>query len=91
MKEAGVLITMPWDGGEIHEPTVQCVHCGAHHVVEAAFKRAVLGQLGFCAKCNGITCGEKCQKCVPAEKQLEVMEGTVDLTDVSVGVLWPIT
>lgn len=36
-------------------------------------------------KCNGPVCGVHCQECVPMEKMLEIMEGTVDPTSVSVG------
>lgn len=75
-KADGEVITMPWDSDKaIHEKTVQCVHCGAHHHIKNAFEQATLGKLGFCARCNGITCGrELCEACVPQEQQLENME-----------------
>ena len=81
-KSDGELITQPWDSDRARtEKTVQCVHCGAHHVVKEAFERAVLGKLGFCARCNGITCGKDlCNECVPMEQQLENMEaGRLDV------------
>ena len=85
VKESGVLIETPWDGGrQIHEPTVACVHCGAHHVVYQAFERAILGKLGFCSRCNGITCGKKCQTCVPAEKWLDRKDSNADPASISV-------
>ncbi len=80
---SGILITTPDDGArESQVDTVQCVHCGRHHVYEAAVLAAIKGGLGFCAKCNGITCGEMCQECVPAEQQLENMEKFPELAGV---------
>ena len=75
----GELITMPWDSDKAkREKTVQCVHCGAHHLIKEAFERAILGTLGFCSRCNGITCGRAiCEPCVPQEQQLENMESGV--------------
>ena len=82
-KADGELHTMPWDSDKAKvEKTVQCVHCGAHHVVKEAFERAILGTLGFCSRCKGITCGRAmCEVCVPAEQQLENMEaGRLDVS-----------
>jgi hypothetical protein len=71
----GTLITTPGDGGkETQLDTVQCVHCGRHWIFQRAVLEAIKGGLGFCARCNGITCGESCQSCVPQEQQLENME-----------------
>jgi hypothetical protein len=39
-----------------------------------AVLEAIEGGLGFCTRCNGITCGKKCQKCIPEELLLENME-----------------
>lgn len=75
----GELITMPWDSDRAKiEKTIQCVHCGAHHVIKEAFERACQGKLGFCARCNGPTCGRAiCEPCVPQEQQLENMEAGI--------------
>lgn len=79
-KEAGVLITLPWESDRARrEKTVQCCHCGRHHVIRHAFERAVLGRLGYCARCDGITCGVTCQECVPQEKWLDYWERGIDL------------
>jgi len=74
-KPNGLIITTPWDGGpETQQDTVQCVHCGQHWVWEKAILSAIQGGLGFCTRCNGITCGDACQACVPQEQQLENIE-----------------
>ena len=81
-KADGELVTLPWDSDRATtEKTVQCVHCGAHHVIKDAFVQASLGKLGFCGRCNGITCGRsECEACVPIEQQLENMEaGRLDI------------
>lgn len=81
-KADGELFDIPWESDRATtEKTVQCVHCGAHHVIKNAFKRATEGKLGFCARCNGITCGRAiCEPCVPQEQQLENMEaGRLDV------------
>lgn len=72
LKPSGVLIEQGLDGGgEKHQDTVQCSHCGRHWV----FKKGSKKKRGFCLLCNGITCGNKrCQKCIPQEKQLEALE-----------------
>lgn len=74
-KPSGVLITTPEEGGpEVQVDTVQCVHCGRHWVWERAVLEAMKGELGFCQRCGGITCGAACQACVPQEQQLENIE-----------------
>ena len=79
-REAGLLISTDIDSGvETESQTVQCVHCGRHWLYTRAVLEAIKGGLGFCARCDGITCGEKCQKCVPAEQQLENMEAGRDI------------
>lgn len=71
----GTLITTPLDGGrETQLDTVQCCHCGRHWVYEKAVLEAIQGGLGFCRRCNQITCGQMCQECVPQEQQLENLE-----------------
>ena len=74
-KPAGTLIgTMPEHDYVKQTDTVCCVHCGAHWLWERAVIEAVAGGLGFCARCNGITCGKGCQTCVPMEQMLTNME-----------------
>lgn len=51
-------------------PTKQCVHCGLHWVVQPGSGKT----RGFCMNCNGPVCGEKCQECIPNERQLEARE-----------------
>jgi hypothetical protein len=71
----GLLITTPDDGSpEQQLDTVQCVHCGRHWVYTRAVLEAIRGGLGFCQRCNGITCGQACQACVPQEQQLDNIE-----------------
>jgi hypothetical protein len=75
LRPAGVLITTPDDGGpEQQVDTVQCCHCGRHWIYAQAVIKAIEGGLGYCAKCNGITCGKRCQKCVPQELLMENLE-----------------
>lgn len=75
LRPAGTIITTPDDGSlETQLDTVQCVHCSRHWVFQRAVLEAIKGGLGFCARCNGITCGEACQACVHKEQQLENME-----------------
>ena len=54
--------------------TVQCVHCGRHWIWDRAILEALKGDLGFCQRCNGITCGKECQACVPQEQMLDNIE-----------------
>jgi len=77
LRPAGVLITIPDDGSlETQQDTLQCVHCFRHWVLPrvAALAAAIRGEFGFCARCNGITCGKKCQECVHKEQWLENVE-----------------
>lgn len=75
LRPDGLLITTPDDGSqETQTDTVQCVHCGRHWVYTRAVLEAIKGGLGFCTRCNGITCGEACHECVPQEQQLENLE-----------------
>jgi hypothetical protein len=48
---------------------MQCVHCGAHWVVEHYSGRV----RGWCTTCKGPTCGKKlcCKFCYPTEKQMD--------------------
>lgn len=82
---------------EIHDPdakrivsgeTLQCVHCGAHWVIQPGSGKI----RGFCLRCNGPICGPGCAACVPIERQLELMEdaaaGKPDTKPVSVPVIW---
>ncbi len=84
MQEAGVIIVS--DPGSdkvlVESPTLQCVHCQKHWV-----PRPGSGNVrGFCMRCNGPVCGLKCAECIPAEKQLEIMEGACDPTAITVAV-----
>lgn len=73
-KADGHIIDMDMGNREVAD-TVQCCHCGKHHVVKDAILRASLGGMGFCAQCNHVTCGTvECQPCVPQEVQLENRE-----------------
>lgn len=48
--------------------TLQCVHCGRHWTIVPGSGRV----RGFCGRCNGPTCGPRCDgKCVPEELMLE--------------------
>ena len=53
--------------------TVMCVHCQMHWIIKpgSGISR------GFCANCNGLTCGKrKCEtECMPWEKAMEILEG----------------
>ena len=71
LKPAGhVFITDP-SGGVHSGDTVQCVHCAKHW----QFKPGSGKTRGFCARCNGITCGSTaCDTCVPAEQRLDNAE-----------------
>lgn len=65
----------PNSGKVVYEAaTLRCVHCGGHWVPQPGSGRV----RGFCARCNGPFCGPGCQKCVPAEQQLENMEAGID-------------
>ena len=83
LKPAGyVSITFP--EGIVEHDTVQCVHCGMHWHVDPLTAKG----RGFCFACNGPICGKLCLKCVPIEKDLDIMEGKRTGTEVSVPVLW---
>jgi len=73
MREAGTLIISdPGSDRPILETkTLQCVHCGRHWVPRpgSGITR------GYCLRCNGPVCGPGCAECVPAEQQLENIEG----------------
>ena len=75
-KAAGTLIgTMPEHDYVKETETVMCCHCGAHWLWERAVIEAVGGELGFCSRCNGITCPrQSCQACVPTDQMLKNME-----------------
>lgn len=52
--------------------TLQCGHCGCHYPVDpgSGIRR------GFCTSCMRPTCGHPaCDKCVPYEKQLDLLDG----------------
>lgn len=76
MQADGELWTFPVDSDEVFsEKTVQCCHCGKHIIIRDAFAQAIKGKLGYCGRCNHITCGSpECQNCVPQEQQIENIE-----------------
>ena len=72
MRHAGeITICDPGSDKPILEAaTLRCVHCGAHWQV-----RPGSGKIrGFCMRCNGPVCSEKCAECIPTEQQLQNME-----------------
>lgn len=74
-QRCGVIISTPIDGGPpSHTDLVQCIHCQRVWLWQPGSGR----KRGFCTNCNGITCGcKRCDTCVHAEKQLELMEAGV--------------
>ena len=85
LHRAGYVIAFG-ENGIVESDTLMCVHCGRHWQVKPGS-----GTIrGFCGKCNGPTCGEKCKTCVPLEAKFEIVEGTRNPTAVSVNVpqLW---
>jgi hypothetical protein len=72
MRESGLIIVSDpaADRPQAEIPTVQCVHCGGHFVVEPGSGKT----RGFCTRCRGPVCGPKCAACVPAEQLLENIE-----------------
>lgn len=71
MREDGlIIITDCGHDGVIHQPTIQCRHCGCHWVPQPGSGNV----RGFCARCNGPVCGPKCAACVPVEVMLENLE-----------------
>lgn len=68
MREAGVVIVSDVDSDKvIQSPTMQCVHCGRHWVVQPGSGR----KRGTCLRCNGPICGPCCAVCVPTEQRLK--------------------
>lgn len=85
----GMMVDPGSDVPLLEEPSTQCVHCGGHFPLpsfgsDPKSKKLRVGR-GFCTNCNGFVCGEKCIDCVPWEKRLEIDEGTLNPTAVSVG------
>lgn len=72
------------DGPTVRGEMQRCVHCSAHFPIQPGSGKI----RGFCYRCNGMICGPGCVDCVPAEAQLEIMEGTRNPSSVSVGVIW---
>ncbi len=67
-------ISGPLLPGQLPEgDTVMCVHCQKHWAIKpgSGISR------GFCANCNGLTCGKKkCEtECIHFEKAIEIQEG----------------
>ncbi len=62
--------TLP--GGQVFEAdTLQCVHCQAIWQIKPGSGNV----RGYCLKCNGPVCSERCAKhCVPSEQLLENIE-----------------
>ena len=73
-----LLITIPDDGArESQQDCWNCVHCGRSHVITDNSPTGLIKlsrTMGFCMRCNGPTCGELCQECVPMEAQLDNLE-----------------
>lgn len=68
MKEAGIIITEPYDSDKkTTRPTFQCTHCGRHFEVIKGSGR----KRGWCLNCNGPTCSAKCENCVHRRQLLE--------------------
>jgi len=64
-------VTSPEGKIERGGQTLTCVHCGRMWEVEPGSGQ----RRGWCFRCNGATCGSKeCQRCLPFERQLEIME-----------------
>jgi len=72
MRPAGhIVIGDPGSDRVIERDTLQCVHCGAHFVIQPGSGN----RRGFCLCCNGPTCGRpECDVCVPTEQKLENIE-----------------
>lgn len=70
-KPGGYLVIVDPDAPKIIEAdTVQCCHCGAIWKVQPGSGKV----RGFCAECNGVTCGPNCPSKVPVEQWLENSE-----------------
>ena len=70
LRPAGYAVTTDPETKIVEEDTLQCVHCGCHWQVKPGSGIV----RGFCGRCNGPICGEKCLECVPIERGLENME-----------------
>lgn len=68
----GVLISTPHDSDKkVEQSTVQCVHCLRVWLWQPGSGRV----RGWCARCNGLTCGPGCGAvCVHFEQLLENLE-----------------
>ena len=70
-KANGYAIWSHPDGKIEEKDTMQCVHCGAHWMVEPGSGN----KRGWCKRCNGPICGSlTCLECVPFEKFLDAIE-----------------
>lgn len=69
--------------------TIQCGHCGCHWVPQPGSGKV----RGICGKCHQPVCSRECgERCIPQEKLMEIIEGTVNPTAVSVsrgGIILP--
>lgn len=67
-KDSGAIVI---DGQHVSS-TLQCVHCGSHHMVRVGSKV----RRGFCTRCNGFVCGQfSCMvACIPFEAKIEYEE-----------------
>ena len=81
-KPNGYVIINDPEGLDVEYDTIRCVHCSAHYPHGSTQQLAG----GWCGNCQGWICGKKCMECVPVEKWLDIQEGTVDPTAVSVPV-----
>ena len=72
MKPSGVgIITDPEARREnVEVPTYQCVHCGRHWIPEPGSGK----KRGWCMRCNGPVCGPACERCIPQERFIELLE-----------------
>jgi hypothetical protein len=70
---SGEFIEKTLDGKIIAEgQTITCAHCGIVWQVKPGSGR----ERGWCLRCGGPTCGSKActERCVPYERQMEIME-----------------
>lgn len=69
-----IIITDPALNREIHMDAMSCVHCQELWVVVPGSGKT----RGFCLKCMGPICGEKCAECTgPWEKRMERIEAGI--------------
>lgn len=88
-RDEGCLIIQDPDAPqERHFDTVSCCHCNRFWALGEALNIAARGELGFCRKCNHPCCPECERECIPVERQLEIMEGTQNGTEVSAAGHW---